>query len=149
MIKNEIEKNYLYEELDKNNIKENKIKILEDNKINKDLIKSDIDIIDLNEIKEKLEAENTKAINKNIEKDKVITDIYKIKIDIENPNDDSDIKYKENLDLNNKSEKQIEIISKEDTKVNKENVQNNGQELEEKIGKNNDNKKKIFFEKNI
>ena len=149
MVQNEIEKNYLCEELDKNNIKENKIKILEEDKINKDLIKSDIDIIDLNAIKEKLEAENTKAINKNIEKDKVITDIYKIKIDIENPNDDSDIiKNKDNLDLNNKNEKQIEIISKEDTNVNKENVQNNGQEPEEKIGVNNANKeKKLFFEK--
>ena len=71
-----------------------------------------------------------KEMNKNIEKNKIITDVYNIKIEIEHPiestnyNND-DIKDKSNK--SNKSNKLIESISKEENDVNKENIQDNGQ----------------------
>jgi hypothetical protein len=107
--------------------------------------------LDLENIKESLDTNLFKEINKNVEKNKIITDIYKIKIDIENPNDSKNTNKDDSkeVSIKSKSDKKIEIIPKEDDNVNKENIQNNGQNSAKKSDNDFNNKdSKIFVEKN-
>ena len=107
--------------------------------------------MDLENIKESLDTNLFKEINKNVEKNKIITDIYKIKIDIENPNDSKNTNKDDSkeVSIKSKSDKKIEIIPKEDDNVNKENIQNNGQNSAKKSDNDFNNKdSKIFVEKN-
>ena len=90
-------------------------------------INSDIEILNLNDIKEKFD------LNKNSEKNKIITDIYQIKIDIEKPTEsinNINTINDEAKEICNKNEKLHESISKEEIEENKENIQVNFQNSE-------------------
>ena len=140
--------NDLKEELNKKDSKENlNLDNFDSKNIFTDRINSDIEILNLNNIKEKFDS------NKTSEKNKIITDIYQIKIDIEKPtesmntintiNDDS-------KEINNKNEKLSENVSKEEKEENKENIQDNFQNSKKKLD-NIINNNKIIVEsaKNI
>ena len=54
-------------------------------------------------------------MNRNIEKNKIITDVYNIKIDIEHPIESTNSNNDDIKEKSNKSEKLIESVSKEES----------------------------------
>ena len=131
-------KDNLIEEVNQNNIQENSDKKNEEIKFFKEMINSNLEILDFTDIKANFEK-NIKELNKKFEKNKIITDVtdvYQIKIDIGNPLEQNN---EDNKGSNCKSEKLIENISKEESEVNKENIQNNGQQENIKIDSNKKN----------
>ena len=150
-IKNEIElvNENCVEELNKNILEENINKEQEENKFVQDN-HSDIDILDFNDINQSLNPKIIKEMNRNIEKNKIITDVYNIKIDIEHPIESTNSNNDDIKEKSNKSEKLIESVSKEESDVNKENIQDNGQISELKTENYINNKViKEIIEKNV
>ena len=123
--------NDLKEELNKKDSKENlNLDNFDSKNIFTDRINSDIEILNLNNIKEKFDS------NKTSEKNKIITDIYQIKIDIEKPTESMNTINTINNDskeINNKNEKLSENVSKEEKEENKENIQDNFQNSKKKL----------------
>ena len=154
-IKKEIElvNDNCVDELNKNILKESINIEQEENKFIKENNSDIIDILDFNDINQNLNPKIIKELNRNIEKNKIITDIYNIKIDIERPIESTNLNNDDIKEKTNKSDKLIESISKEESDVNKENIQDNGQISDlktENLINNKDNKViKEIMEKNI
>ena len=140
--------NILKEEINKINLDKNLNLDINKNNITEE-INSDIEILNLNNIKEKYDS------NKASEKNKIITDFYKIKIDIEKPTESINTINTNNdeaKELNNKNEKLVESIIIDESDENKENIQNNFQNSDKKsdntINTNKEKKEnKVILEK--